>query len=128
MGSGSENNEVFDDNSSFGEESDDLESFSNKYPNMVSPGGVSESLGTAENLSGEGSTSHTDVVVNDIDSLSKIRRCNIRILKRPNSPCPSKSNEIENIVHLGNQLGFGLLGKESEISHILNNSVPAINP
>ncbi|PWA60502.1 hypothetical protein CTI12_AA380530 [Artemisia annua] len=57
------------------------------------------------------------------DSLSKIRRCNVRILARPSPTNSSGSIEINNIIQLGNQIGFDMAGTEPELSHLINKGV-----
>ncbi|GKB12744.1 cytochrome P450 [Tanacetum coccineum] len=57
------------------------------------------------------------------DSLSLINRCNLRILSRPIPSLSRDSIEINNIVNLGNHLGFDLAGKESDVKRALNNGV-----
>jgi hypothetical protein len=53
------------------------------------------------------------------DSLSKIQRCNIRILSRPSSST-TNSKDINDLIHIGNELGFDLQDKEIEINSIIN--------
>jgi hypothetical protein len=98
MGSSSENNEVSGDDSSSGEESDDVEFFTNKYPNTVCPGGVSKSLGFATDLSGEGSTSHMDAGLND-KYPSIHRSASLPFVSRDSAPSSAeKSTNIQQSV------------------------------
>nr|GFC07603.1 hypothetical protein [Tanacetum cinerariifolium] len=60
------NNEIFDDNSISGEESDSVESFSINIQTSMS-WWCQRKLGVLQMTSGEGSTSHTDVGVNEKD-------------------------------------------------------------
>lgn len=59
------------------------------------------------------------------DSLSKINRCNFRILKNLNSPSNSNqlsesiSNEVEETINVGINLGFDMLGKDNDIAIIV---------
>ncbi|GKC67933.1 cytochrome P450 [Tanacetum coccineum] len=55
------------------------------------------------------------------DSLSKIERCNNRIKSNADHDTYSDSNEVSNTIHVGNQIGFKMNGKESDIEHILSN-------
>ncbi|GJS89124.1 putative RNA-directed DNA polymerase, eukaryota, reverse transcriptase zinc-binding domain protein, partial [Tanacetum coccineum] len=59
------------------------------------------------------------------DSLSKINRCNFRILKNHNSPSNSKQlsesilNEVEETINVGINLGFDMIGKDNDIAIIV---------
>ncbi|PWA48698.1 hypothetical protein CTI12_AA387830 [Artemisia annua] len=53
------------------------------------------------------------------DSLSLIRRCNIRILSKPCSSATSGSNEVDCIVHLGNEIGFDMRDKDIAVADVL---------
>ncbi|PWA73278.1 reverse transcriptase domain, Reverse transcriptase zinc-binding domain protein [Artemisia annua] len=62
------------------------------------------------------------------DSLSKINRCNFRILKNLNSPSNSNqlsesiSNEVEETINVGLNLGFDMLGKDNDIAIIVRSA------
>ncbi|GJZ86448.1 cytochrome P450 [Tanacetum coccineum] len=49
----------------------------------------------------------------------KIRRCNLRILTRPQPSNSAESVEVNKTVNIGNQLGFGMTGKEADVSSIV---------
>ncbi|GKB15937.1 putative RNA-directed DNA polymerase [Tanacetum coccineum] len=49
------------------------------------------------------------------DSLSKIQRCNIRILSNVDQDMNSDSNEVASILQVGNQIGFKMDGKDSDV-------------
>ena len=53
------------------------------------------------------------------DSLSKIKRHNKRILAKPSHSSSSDSSEISNTIHVGNQIGFKMNGKERDLKRIL---------
>ncbi|GJU62549.1 reverse transcriptase domain-containing protein [Tanacetum coccineum] len=58
------------------------------------------------------------------DSVSLIRRCNMRILSKPTNSFNSKSSrsiEVDKIVDLGNELGFDMNGKNDDVAHVLAN-------
>ncbi|GKC55823.1 cytochrome P450, partial [Tanacetum coccineum] len=52
------------------------------------------------------------------DSYSKIQRFNIRILSKPQNSTRSESNEVANTIHVGNQIGFNMNGKEQVVSQL----------
>nr|GEW27256.1 transposon TX1 uncharacterized [Tanacetum cinerariifolium] len=62
------------------------------------------------------------------DSFSKIRRCNICILTRNKPSQTSNSFEVDNIVNLGNQIGFDMEGKETEVARLINDDVTNEHP
>jgi hypothetical protein len=65
------------------------------------------------------STSADNVAISD--SLSKIQRCNHRIISNPNNVPDSDSNEVSNTIHVGNKIGFHMNGKEQELEGIFAN-------
>ncbi|GKA48743.1 cytochrome P450 [Tanacetum coccineum] len=68
-------------------------------------------------------TSLSDNDASISDSLSKIQRCNFRILSRNKATNSSESFEVDNIVNLGNQIGFDMRGKQADVSRVINNGV-----
>ncbi|PWA42252.1 wall-associated receptor kinase [Artemisia annua] len=56
------------------------------------------------------------------DSLSKIQRCNLRLLSKPCVSLNSESHEVNNTIHVGNQIGFEMNGKECDLERILANA------
>ena len=61
------------------------------------------------------------------DALSKIKRCNIRILSKPSATL-SDSNEVDNVIQVGNQIGFKMNGKECDVAHILDDGDHKVDP
>ncbi|GJX63103.1 RNA-directed DNA polymerase, eukaryota, reverse transcriptase zinc-binding domain protein [Tanacetum coccineum] len=57
-------------------------------------------------------TSLSDNDASISDSLSKIQRCNFRILSRNKATNSSESFEVDNIINLGNQIGFDMGGNK----------------
>ncbi|GJV87895.1 putative RNA-directed DNA polymerase [Tanacetum coccineum] len=57
------------------------------------------------------------------DSFSNIQRCNLRILSEPPMVTGSVSHEVDNTILVGNQIGFNMNGKESDVQHILANGI-----
>ncbi|GJW45030.1 cytochrome P450, partial [Tanacetum coccineum] len=53
------------------------------------------------------------------DSFSIINRCNIRILSKPDVATSSESNEVDNTIDVGNEIGFTMTGKNKDIENIL---------
>ncbi|PWA59349.1 cytochrome P450 [Artemisia annua] len=55
------------------------------------------------------------------DSYSLINRCNLRILSKPNHSASSntESMEVNRTINIGNDLGFNMNGKESDVAHAL---------
>ncbi|GJU26001.1 hypothetical protein Tco_1164622, partial [Tanacetum coccineum] len=50
---------------------------------------------------------------------SLIKRCNFRILSKPCSSVSSGSNEVDRIVHLGNEIGFDMRDKDIVVADVL---------
>ncbi|GKD91074.1 cytochrome P450 [Tanacetum coccineum] len=64
------------------------------------------------------------------DSVSLIRRCNMRILSKLTNSINSKSSrsiEVDKIVDLGNELGFDINGKNDDVAHVLSNRDQVVN-
>ncbi|GKA55168.1 cytochrome P450, partial [Tanacetum coccineum] len=60
------------------------------------------------------------------DSSSLIRRCNMRILSRPDASTDSKgsvSMEVDKTIEIGNDLGFSMTGKNDDVALILGNGI-----
>ncbi|GJX14125.1 cytochrome P450 [Tanacetum coccineum] len=53
------------------------------------------------------------------DSFSVINRRNIRILSKPGVATSSESNEVDNTIDVGNEIGFTMTGKNKDIENIL---------
>ncbi|GJX94347.1 cytochrome P450, partial [Tanacetum coccineum] len=53
------------------------------------------------------------------DSFPIINRCNIRILSKPDVATSSESNEVDNTIDVGNEIGFTMTGKNKDIQNIL---------
>ncbi|PWA62832.1 transcription factor MYB44-like protein [Artemisia annua] len=55
------------------------------------------------------------------DSCSLINRCNLRILKKHDTTASSDAGslEVNKIINVGNDLGFDMAGKESDVAHAL---------
>ncbi|GKA24672.1 hypothetical protein Tco_0710705 [Tanacetum coccineum] len=53
------------------------------------------------------------------DSSSLIKHCNFRILSKPCSSVSLSSNEVDRIVHLGNEIGFDIRDKDIAVADVL---------
>ncbi|GJZ84214.1 hypothetical protein Tco_0649553 [Tanacetum coccineum] len=56
-----------------------------------------------------------------------IKRCNIRMLSNP-SVIVSDSNEVDNVIQVGNEIGFKMNGKECDVARILDDEDHNVDP